>query len=117
MNKKHLLLVIISTFCQFSLAQQNTSSIPSVGSFFTEVGKNANVVSPIYDMEGKKAIDMDLLGQQDTLENIELANGEEIYVGKAAKTFYILKETTNDMPEIIGDTHLYRWNGENYVEK
>ena len=27
MNKKHLLLVIISTFCQFSLAQQNTSSI------------------------------------------------------------------------------------------
>lgn len=52
-----------------------------------------------------------------TLENIELANGEEIYVGKAAKTFYILKETTNDMPEIIGDTHLYRWNGENYVEK
>lgn len=52
-----------------------------------------------------------------TLENIELANGEEIYVGEAAKTFYILKETTNDMPEIIGDTHLYRWNGENYVEK
>ena len=21
------------------------------------------------------------------------------------------------MPEIIGDTHLYRWNGENYVEE
>lgn len=52
-----------------------------------------------------------------TLENIELANGEKIYVGEAAKTFYILKETTNDMPEIIGDTHLYRWNGENYVEE
>lgn len=51
-----------------------------------------------------------------TLENIELANGKEIYVGEAAKTFYILKETTNDMPEIIGDTHLYRWNGEHYVE-
>lgn len=56
-------------------------------------------------------------GGKMTLENIELANGEKIYVGEAAKTFYILKETTNDMPEIIGDTHLYRWNGENYVEE
>ena len=65
MKKKHLLLVIISLFCQFSLAQQNTSPIPSVSSFFTQVGKDANVVSPIYDMEGKKAIDMDLLSQQD----------------------------------------------------
>lgn len=65
MKKKHFLLVIISMFCQFSLAQQNTSSIPSVSSFFTEVGKNANIVSPIYDMEGKKTIDMDLLSQQD----------------------------------------------------
>lgn len=56
-------------------------------------------------------------GYKMTLENIELTNGKKIYVGKAAKTFYILKETTNDMPEIIGDTHLYCWNGEIYVEK
>lgn len=56
-------------------------------------------------------------GLKMTLEDIELSNGKKIYVGEAAKTFYILKETTNDMPEIIGDTHLYRWNGENYVEE
>lgn len=56
-------------------------------------------------------------GLKMTLKDIELSNGEKIYVGEAAKTFYILKETTNDMPEIIGDTHLYRWNGENYVEE
>ena len=84
MNKKHLLLVIISTFCQFSLAQQNTSSIPSVGSFFTEVGKNANVVSPIYDMEGKKAIDMDLLGQQDKTYH----DGIMTLTGKSNNRFY-----------------------------
>lgn len=51
-----------------------------------------------------------------TLQSVELANGETKDIDITANTFLILKEITNDMPEIIGDNFLYRWDGDRYEQ-
>lgn len=51
-----------------------------------------------------------------TLQSVELANGETKDIDITANTFLILKEIINDMPEIIGDNFLYRWDGDRYEQ-
>lgn len=53
-------------------------------------------------------------GYKMELVSVELPNGETKNINITANTFLILKETSNGMPEIIGDNFLYRWNEDGY---
>lgn len=55
-------------------------------------------------------------GLKMTLQSVSFASGESKSINITADKFQILKETTNDMPDIIGDNYLYRWDGSRYEE-
>lgn len=48
------------------------------------------------------------------MNTVVLSDGTSYDLGLAAAKFKILNETTNGMPDIIGDDYLYRWNGSSY---
>ena len=51
-----------------------------------------------------------------TLQSVSFASGDSKAIDITATKFQILKESTNDMPDIIGDNYLYRWDGSRYEE-
>lgn len=53
-------------------------------------------------------------GLKMTLQSVSFTSGESKPINITADKFQILKETTNDMPDIIGDNYLYRWDGSRY---
>ena len=48
-----------------------------------------------------------------TLKNVSFSSGDK-FIDITASKFQILEETTNEMPDIIGDNYLYRWDGGRY---
>ena len=52
-------------------------------------------------------------GLKMTLQNVSFASGDK-FIDITASKFQILEETTNEMPNIIGDNYLYRWDGGRY---
>ena len=55
-------------------------------------------------------------GLKMTLQSVSFASGESKSIDITADKFQILKESTNNMPDIIGDNYLYRWDGSRYEE-
>ncbi|MGM9732527.1 MAG: hypothetical protein ACI3YT_00175, partial [Prevotella sp.] len=55
-------------------------------------------------------------GVKMTLQSVSFASGESKSINITATKFQILKESTNEMPDIIGDNYLYRWDGSRYEE-
>ena len=55
-------------------------------------------------------------GLKMTLQSVSFASGESMSIDITADKFQILKESTNNMPDIIGDNYLYRWDGSRYEE-
>ena len=55
-------------------------------------------------------------GLKMTLQSVSFASGDSKAIDITATKFQILKESTNDMPDIIGDNYLYRWDGSRYEE-
>ena len=53
-------------------------------------------------------------GLKMTLQSVSFASGESKSIDITADKFQILKESTNNMPDIIGDNYLYRWDGSRY---
>ena len=55
-------------------------------------------------------------GLKMTLQSVSFASGDSKAIDITATKFQTLKESTNDMPDIIGDNYLYRWDGSRYEE-
>ena len=52
-------------------------------------------------------------GLKMTLQNVSFSSSDK-FIDITASKFQILEETTNEMPDIIGDNYLYRWDGGRY---